>query len=298
MPRVIVLDNLSREGLDLLKSAGNIECEVRTGLKGDELRAALLEFDGAICRSGVKITGDVLQGNRRLKAIARAGVGTDNINLEAATRLGIVVMNTPGGNTLSTAEHTIALMLALSRNVHPAYQGLIEGRWDRKKYMGTQLAGKTLGIIGTGRIGRALAKRAHHLGMSILGYDAYITSVEESYITMTTLDDLLAKSDYISLHVPFDPSTGAVLGDAEFARMKQGVYLINCARGGVVDEKALLRALDNGHVAGAGIDVWEKEPTDNLDLVRHPKTICTPHIGASTKEGQDRVGDEIVKILT
>lgn len=175
MPRVIVLDPLSEDGLKLLKAAGNIEFEVRTGLSGEDLKKALAESDGAICRSGVKITAQALAGNRRLKAIARAGVGTDNIDKEAATRLGIVVMNTPGGNTISTAEQTIALMLALSRNLHPAYQSLIEGRWDRKQYMGAQLAGKTLGIVGLGRIGQAVASRTLAFEMKVLAYDPFLS---------------------------------------------------------------------------------------------------------------------------
>src|SRR5580698_1528966 len=168
MPRVVVLDTLAPEGLDLLAKATGVEHEVRTGLKGDSLRSALAEFDGAICRSGVKITADALEGNRRLKAIVRAGVGTDNIDSRAATRLGIVVMNTPAGNTLSTAEHTLAMMLALSRNIAPAYQSLVEGKWDRNRYMGTQLADKTLGIVGLGRIGQAIAVRARALEMKVI----------------------------------------------------------------------------------------------------------------------------------
>src|SRR4029079_3204038 len=175
MSRVIVLDTLAPEGLELLKAAPGIEFEVRTGLKGDALCEALTQFDGAICRSGVQITADALEGNRRLKAIVRAGVGTDNIDKDAATRHGIVVMNTPGGNTLSTAEHTIALMLALSRNIAPAYESLKGGKWERNKYMGTQVAGKTLGIVGLGRIGVAVAKRARALEMNVLGYDPFMS---------------------------------------------------------------------------------------------------------------------------
>ena len=175
MPRVIVLDPLSKEGLDLLQSAGNIEVEVKTGLKGKDLHDALLDVDGAICRSGVKINAEALEGNGRLRAIARAGVGVDNIDTDAATRQGIVVMNTPGGNTISTAEQTLALMLALSRNIAPAYQSLVQGRWDRKQFTGTQLAGKTLGIVGLGRIGQAVAARAQALEMKILGYDPFLS---------------------------------------------------------------------------------------------------------------------------
>ena len=176
MPRVIVLDDLSQDGLDLLGSARNIEYEVRIGLANGELRNALLEFDGAICRSGVQITGKVLEGNRRLKAIARAGVGTDNIDSKAATRLGIVVMNTPAGNTLSTAEHTLAMMLALSRNIAPAYHSLCEHKWDRNKYMGAQLADKTLGIVGLGRIGQAVGTRAKAMQMRVIGFDPFLSS--------------------------------------------------------------------------------------------------------------------------
>jgi D-3-phosphoglycerate dehydrogenase len=187
MPRIIVLDNLSKDGLDLLDSAGNIEYEVRTGLKGEQLRQALLEFDGAICRSGVKLTAEVLEGNRRLRAIARAGVGTDNIDKAAATRQGIVVMNTPGGNTVSAAEHTIALMLAIARNLAPAYQSLMEGRWERKEFMGTQLAGKTLGIVGLGRIGQAVATRARAMEMRVLGYDPFLPSQRAKELGIETL---------------------------------------------------------------------------------------------------------------
>ena len=179
MPRVIILDTLAQEGLDLLAASPGVEFEVRTGLKGAELRAALQQCEGAICRSGVKITADVLEGNRRLKAIVRAGVGTDNIDSAAATRSGIIVMNTPGGNTLSTAEHTIALMLALSRNIAPAYQSLLAGKWERNKYMGSQVAGKTLGIVGLGRIGLAVAARARALEMKVLGYDPMVQVIHE-----------------------------------------------------------------------------------------------------------------------
>ena len=207
MPRVIVLDPLSEDGLQLLKAAGNIEFEVRTGLSGEDLRQALAEFDGAICRSGVKITAQSLAGNRRLKAIARAGVGTDNIDKEAATRLGIVVMNTPGGNTISTAEQTIALMLALSRNLHPAYQSLIEGRWDRKKYIGAQLAGKTLGIIGLGRIGQAVAARALAFEMKVLAHDPFLSAQRAKELGVKACDspkEMLPDVDYLTVHTPLN----------------------------------------------------------------------------------------------
>ena len=217
MPRIVVLDSLSPEGLKLLEEARakGVEYQVRTGLKGDALRETLAEFDGAICRSGVKITADVLAGNHKLKAIVRAGVGTDNIDKDAATRLGIVVMNTPAGNTLSTAEHTWALMLALSRNIAPAYQSLIEHKWDRSKYMGTQLAEKTLGIIGLGRIGLAVAKRAKAFEMRVLGYDPFLSRERAASIGIEPVDsirELLPKVDYLTVHTPLtEETTGIVI---------------------------------------------------------------------------------------
>ncbi len=300
MPRVIVLDNLSQDGLDLLQSAGNIECEVRTGLKGDDLRSALMEFDGAICRSGAKITADVLEGNHRLKAVARAGVGTDNIDLEAATRLGIVVMNTPGGNTLSTAEHAIALMLALSRNVHPAYQGLIEGRWDRKKYMGTQLAGKTLGIVGLGRVGQAVAARAVALQMKVLAYDPFLSAQrakERGVKTCESVDEMLPDVDYLTVHTPLNDATRNLIGREQIARMRPGARLINCARGGIYNVEALVEGLQSGHLGGVALDVFESEPCTENPLFGMPGVLCTPHLGASTEEAQTNVAVEAAELL-
>src|SRR5262245_21159100 len=210
MPRVIVLDTLAQEGLTMLDEAAGIEYDVRTGLKGEELRNALNEYEGAICRSGVKITADALEGNRRLKAIVRAGVGTDNIDKDAATNQGIVVMNTPGGNTLSTAEHTIALLLALSRNIAPAYHSLMAGKWDRNKYMGTQVAGKTLGIVGLGRIGVAVAKRARALEMNVLGYDPFMSrdkARELGIEPMENVEELMRRGDELTVHTRINHET-------------------------------------------------------------------------------------------
>ena len=286
MPKIVVLDNLSQDGLDLLESAGNIEYEVRIGLNGEELRRTLAEFDGAICRSGVKITAEALQGNRRLKAIARAGVGTDNIDKEAATRLGIVVMNTPGGNTVSTAEHTIALMLALSRNVAPAYQSLIENRWDRKKYMGTQLAGKTLGIVGLGRIGQAVATRALAMEMRVLGYDPYLSTqrAKELHIeTCGSAREMLPHVDYLTVHTPLTDETRNLISTEQIKAMRPGVRLINCARGGIYDEEALAEGLKSGHLGGVALDVYAAEPCTDSPLFGMPGALCTPHLGASTE---------------
>jgi len=300
MPKVIVLDNLSQDGLDLLESAGNIEYEVRTGLAGEELRQALMEFDGAICRSGVKITAEALEGNHRLRAIARAGVGTDNIDKEAATRQGIVVMNTPGGNTISTAEHTIALMMAMSRNIAPAHQSLVEGRWDRKKFMGAQLAGKTLGIVGLGRIGQAVASRAHALEMRILGYDPFLSSARAKELgveTVTSPKEMLPLVDYLTVHTPLTDETRGLIGAKELQTIKKGARLINCARGGIYDEEALVEGLKSGRLGGVALDVYSKEPCTESPLFGMPGVLCTPHLGASTAEAQTNVAVEAAELL-
>jgi len=300
MPRIVVLDPLSEEGLKLLRAAGNLEVVVRPGLKGQELRQLLAEADGAICRSGVKITAEVLEGNRRLRAIARAGVGTDNIDLEAATRLGIVVMNTPGGNTISTAEHTIALMLALARNVYPAYQSLQQGRWDRKRFVGTQLAGKTLGIIGLGRIGQAVAARAKAFQMRVLGYDPFLSSARAKELGVETCESvrqLLPQVDFLTVHTPLNEETRHMIGREEVALMKPGVRLINCARGGIYDEQALLEGLQQGKIAGVALDVFEQEPCTGSPLFELPNVVCTPHLGASTEEAQATVAVEAAELL-
>lgn len=300
MPRIVVLDSISQDGLDLLEAAPGIEYEVITGLKGEELRNTLMEFDGAICRSGVKITADVLEGNHRLKAIARAGVGTDNIDKNMATRLGIIVMNTPGGNTLSTAEHALALMLGLSRNIAPAYQSLIEGRWDRKLFMGTQLAGKTLGIIGLGRIGRAIAIRARAMEMKLVGYDPFMsdTLAEEMGIKMfRSYRDMLPYCDYLTVHTPLTDETRGMISTEEIAMLPKGARLINCARGGIYDEAAMVEGLKSGHLGGVALDVYPEEPCKSNPLFGMPNVLCTPHLGASTEEAQTNVALEAVELL-
>ena len=299
--RVIVLDNLAQEGLDLLAAAIGIEYEVQTGLKGEALRKVLSQFDGAICRSGVKLMADVLEGNRRLKAIVRAGVGTDNIDKPAATRAGIVVMNTPAGNTLSTAEHAITLMLAMSRNVAPAYQALCEGRWDRKKFMGTQVAGKTLGIVGLGRIGVAVAERAQALEMKVVGYDPFLSKERAQQLgiePVETVDQMLPEVDYLSVHTPLTEETRNLIDVSRIALMKPGVRLVNCARGGIYNEQALVDGLQLGKIAGVALDVYSHEPCTNSPLFGMPGVLCTPHLGASTEEAQTQVAVEAVGLLT
>ncbi len=301
MHKVIVLDDLAQEGLDLLAAAEGIEYEICTGLKGDDLRNRLMEFDGAICRSGVKLMPDILEGNSRLKAVVRAGVGTDNIDKPAATRAGIVVMNTPAGNTLSTAEQAITLMMGLSRNLAPAYQSLCEGRWDRKKYMGTQVAGKTLGVIGLGRIGLAVVARALALEMKILGYDPFMSKerAQELGIELVeTVDEMLPEVDYVTVHTPLTNETRNLIDMPQLEKMKTGVRLINCARGGIYNEAAMVEGLKSGKIAGVALDVYEEEPCTDSPLFGMPGVVCTPHLGASTEEAQTQVAVEAVGLLT
>ena len=281
------------------KPAG-IQYEVQTGLKGDALKKVLAEFDGAICRSGVTISGDVLEGNKRLRAIARAGVGTDNIDKEAATRLGIVVMNTPTGNTLSTAEHAFTLMLALSRRVAEAYAKLCQGKWDRKTFMGTQLADKTLGIVGLGRIGQEVAKRALAFQMRVLGYDPFLSAEQAAKLGITrveTVRDMLPQVDYLTVHTPLTPETTNLIDREAIALMKPGVRLINAARGGIYNEEALIEGLKNGKLGGVALDVFQEEPCTNSPLFGMPNVLCTPHLGASTEEAQTQVAIEAVELL-
>jgi len=301
MSNVIVLDDLAQEGLDLLAAAPGIEYEVRTGIKDNELRAAVAEFDGAICRSGVQLSAEVLEGNRRLRAIVRAGVGTDNIDKAAATRAGIVVMNTPAGNTLSTAEHAITLMLALSRNVAPAYQSLCAGRWDRKKYMGTQVAGKTLGVVGMGRIGQAVARRALALEMKVIGFDPFLSNQRAKELgvePVETVDQMLPRLDYLTVHTPLTDETRNLVDAAQIEMIKPGLRLINCARGGIYNEQALVAGLESGKIAGVALDVYSTEPCTDSPLFGMPGVLCTPHLGASTEEAQTQVAVEAVGLLT
>ena len=300
MPSVIVLDDLAQEGLDLLEAAEGITYEVHTGLKGDDLREALKKHDGAICRSGVKLTADVLDGQPKLKCIARAGVGTDNIDKPAATRAGVVVMNTPAGNTISTAEHTIALMLAMSRNVAAANQSLVEGRWDRKKFMGTQVAGKTLGVVGLGRIGLAVAARAQGLEMDILGFDPFMSADQAKKLGIelaSTVDEMLPRVDYLSVHTPLTDETRNLIDVAQIELIKPGARLINCARGGIYNEAALVEGLKSGKLAGVALDVYPDEPCTDSPLFGMPGVACTPHLGASTEEAQTQVAVEAAELV-
>lgn len=302
MPSIIVLDQLSPDGLELLDkaAASGVRYEVVTGLKGEPLREALARHDGAICRSGVKITAESLAGNQRLRAIVRAGVGTDNIDKEAATRQGIVVMNTPAGNTISTAEHAFALILGLSRNIAAADASLRRHAWERGKFMGTQLAGKVLGIVGLGRIGQAVAQRAQGFDMRVVGYDPFLSAdraAELGIELVESVEAMLPTVDYLTVHTPLTDDTRYLVGRKELEMLKPGVRLINCARGGIYEEAALVEGLQSGVIAGVALDVFEQEPCTESPLFGMPGVLVTPHLGASTEEAQSQVAVEGVGLL-
>lgn len=300
MPRVLIADKLETAGIELLKAAG-IDAETRLGLKGPELAAALREFDAAIVRSQPKVTAEVLESPGKLRAIARAGVGVDNIDLPAATRRGIVVMNTPDGNTVSAAEHTVALMFAAARKVAPADAVMKAGGWDRNKFVGTQLAGKTLGVVGLGRIGREVARRAVGLDMKVVALDPFVTAARMAELNCTpagSLDELLARVDFLTLHVMATPETKGMIGARQLGLMKKTAIVINVARGGVIDEQALADALKAGTIGGAGVDVFTAEPTTaDQPLLTAPNVVLTPHLGASTVEAQENVAVEAAQLI-
>ncbi|QDU79024.1 D-3-phosphoglycerate dehydrogenase [Polystyrenella longa] len=300
MYRVLITDNLSPAGLEILNNTEGIEVDVRSGLSPEEVREALKEADGIIIRSATKLTPELLEGQPRLKVIVRAGVGVDNIDLPAATREGIVVMNTPAGNTISTAEHAVAMMMALSRNIAPAAAGMKEGKWDRKKYTGTQLAGKTIGVIGLGRIGLAVAARAQGLEMKVVGFDPFLSTEKAAELGIglyREVDDVVKQADYLTVHTPLTDETRDMLDAARLAKAKKGVRIINCARGGIVNENDLADAIESGHVAGAALDVFTKEPPENRRLVELPQVLTTPHLGASTDEAQELVAVEAADLI-
>jgi D-3-phosphoglycerate dehydrogenase / 2-oxoglutarate reductase len=300
MPRVLICDKLEAAGLDILKSAG-IELDNRPGLKGEDLIAALRAADGAIVRSSTRITAELLENSDKLRCVVRAGVGVDNIDVPAATRRGVIVMNTPSGNTVSAAEHTIALLLASARHVSAADASMKAGKWDRGKFLGTQVAGKTLGVIGLGRIGREVARRAVGLDMKVIGFDPLVTpekAAEFGIKAVSTRDELLPRCDFLTLHIPLLPDTKDFIGARELALMPKGARLLNVARGGIVNEQALADALSIGHIAGAGLDVFEVEPTPaDSPLLKSPNIVLTPHLGASTVEAQEAVAVEAANLL-
>lgn len=294
--RVVLADAISSTGLLPLAEDGRFEIVVRTGLKGDALAEALADADAVIVRSSTKLTRDALRLAGRLRVIGRAGVGVDNIDIEAATERGIAVLNAPAGNTISAAELTMALLLALVRRIPAADHSMRAGEWDRKSFKGIELYRKTLGLVGAGRIGAAVADRARGFGMKVLAYDPYLDQdrAARHEIELVEFEDVITRADVLSVHVPLTDATRGIIGEDEFRRMKPGAYVLNAARGGVVDEAALARALADGQIAGAGIDVYEQEPLPaDHPLRTAPNTVLTPHVGASTAEAQENVALEI-----
>ena len=298
--RIVVCDNLAKEGVDRLRAHPGADVVVPPAKDREAVLCAVTDADGLIVRSGTRVDTELLDRSARLRAVVRAGVGVDNIDLDAATRRGVLVMNSPGGNTTSTAEHTLTMLLALTRNVSQAHHSLIEKRWDRKAFMGTQLAGKTLGLVGLGRVGLAVARRAYALEMKILGHDPFCSeerAAECGVQLQDRLEDVLRNCDFLSVHTPLTADTRGLIGAQAIATMKPGVRIINCARGGIVDEEALLDALNSGHVAGAALDVFEQEPPGDWRLPTHPRVLCTPHLGASTGEAQVTVAVDAAEQL-
>jgi len=287
--KILVSDSLAPEGLAVFERAGGFEVDVRVGLKPDELKKICGDYDGWVIRSGTKITAELIEAATNLKVIGRAGVGYENIDAEAASKKGIVVMNTPGGNNVTTGEHTVALMMALARHIPQAAASLKNGKWERNKFVGVELCNKTLGVIGLGNVGRIVAERSAGLRMKVLGYDPFIATenIARMGVEPATLEDIIAKSDFITVHVPLTPETQGLINRAAFAKMKTGVRIINCARGGIVDENDLAAAIKEGKVAGAALDVYVDEPpAADHPLVKMEQVITTPHLGASTDEAQ------------
>jgi D-3-phosphoglycerate dehydrogenase len=300
MYNILVSDSMSKEGLLPLLESDNVNCVEQNV---NEVEGSLDEYDAILVRSATTVTADVMDKMANLKIIARAGVGVDNIDIDAATQRGIVVVNAPDGNTISTAEHTFAMMASLSRNIPQANQSIKSGKWDRKSFQGSELRGKTLGIIGFGRIGTQLAKRAQAFEMNLFVFDPFLTQAraEKLGVKTASLDEVLENSDVITLHTPLTKETKGLLGMENIAKTKKGVFLINCARGGIIDEKALKHFLENGHVGGAALDVFEEEPANENDLIAFDNVIATPHIAASTKEAQlnvaAQVSEEVLQFL-
>ena len=300
--KILITDHISEEGIRKLREFGDVEIQV--GVSEEELKARIAGYDALIVRSGTKVTREVIEAGTRLKVIGRAGVGVDNIDVDSATERGIMVVNAPGANTISAAEHTIGMLLSLSRKIPAANQSLKSGEWSRKKYMGVEVNGKVLGIIGLGRVGGEVAKRAKGLGMRVVAYDPFISQDKagELGVSLMGFSEVLSISDFITIHTPLMKDTYHLIGKDEFEKMKEGVRIINCARGGIIDENALVEAIKSGKVAGAALDVFEQEPPPmDSDLLKLDSVIVTPHLGASTEEAQRAaaivIADEVIRAL-
>jgi len=287
MPRVLISDDLSPRAVEIFKERG-VDVTMNTSLTPDQLKAEIGKYDGLAVRSATKVTKAVVEAAKNLKVVGRAGIGVDNIDIPAATARGVVVMNTPYGNSITTAEHAIALMMALARELPAADRSTQAGKWEKSRFMGVELTAKTLGVIGCGNVGSIVADRALGLKMKVVAYDPFLTAERavQLGVEKVELDDLLARADFITLHTPLNDQTKNIIDAKAIAKMRDGVRIINCARGGLVVEEALKAALDSGKVAGAAIDVFPIEPAKENILFGHARLIATPHLGASTTEAQ------------
>jgi D-3-phosphoglycerate dehydrogenase len=297
MFKILISDKLADQGIEIFKADKDIEIDIKLGMKPDELKSVIGGYDALVIRSETKVTSDIIASAKKLKVIGRAGVGMDNIDIPAATRAGIIVMNTPDGNTISAAEHTMALMLSMARNIPQANASLVAKKWDRSKFTGIELLGKTLGIIGLGRIGYEVGARAKSFGMKLISYDPYARpeKAHELGVELCELKTLLERSDIITVHVPITKDTSHLIGEEELKMCKKGVRLLNVARGGIYEETAVAEALKSGHVAGAAFDVFSREPPTDNPLLTLPNFIATPHLGASTEEAQINVAIVVAK---
>jgi D-3-phosphoglycerate dehydrogenase len=298
-PRVLIADKLSPAAIDIFKARG-VEADVKTGLSKDELLKIIGDYDGLAVRSATKADKDVIAAATRMKVIGRAGIGVDNVDIPAATAAGIVVMNTPFGNSITTAEHAIAMMFALARQLPEANVSTQAGKWEKNRFMGVELYAKTLGLIGAGNIGSIVADRANGLKMKVVAYDPFLSPERavEIGVEKVELDELLARADIITLHTPLTDKTRNILGAENLAKTKKGVLIVNCARGGLVDEKALRAGLDSGHIGGAGFDVFVTEPAKENPLFGAPNFVATPHLGASTNEAQENVALQVAEQMS
>lgn len=299
MTKILISDPLSEEGINILEKEKEFKVDVKQKLPPEELKKIIGGYNALIVRSETKVTADIISAADNLRIIGRAGVGLDNVDVDAASKRGIIVMNAPAGNTISTAEHTMSLILALSRNIPQANMSMREGKWDRKKFMGTELYNKVLGVVGLGRIGTEVTRRALSFKMKVLVYDPYLSEerAKKLEVELADLETVLKHADYITVHTPLTNETRHLLGEKEFKIMKKGVRVVNCARGGIIDEKALEAALQSGQVAGAALDVYEKEPPVDSALVKMPNVVATPHLGASTEEAQVAVSIDIAESI-
>ncbi len=301
MMKILVSDSLGQGGMDILRKEKNIQVDEKVGLKPEELKKIIGEYDAILIRSATKLTADIIEAGKKLRVIGRAGVGVDNVDLEAATKRGIIVMNTPEGNTISTAELSFSMLMAVARNIPQADAHVKKGEWKRNKFQGSELNGKTLGIVGFGRIGREVAKRANAFNMKVMVFDPFISkeAVMEYPVQFVDVPTLLKNSDFVTFHTPLTAETKNLLNKETFKICKKGMRIVNCARGGIVDEAALAEAIQNGQIAGAAFDVFVTEPpsADN-PLLKLPQFICTPHLGAVTQEAQENVAlDVAVQVI-